>query len=244
MRTHIDIDEDVLASVEELGGFATKREAVNAAFAEMARKLAARRLASRNTHCKWGAGLAHGPPSQPSPRGGRADHAGPKSRLVSRRQAARRPSELNETCAVAVPPAADSGRRAPAMACYWPSRLRNAAMFPAPPSFSTTTMPSRSVTLIECGPPASTLETNSRLRPPRAKVETVGLPAFTTKTKRPSPLSASAPCEPSPPPLAARAASASPPASSGAKTRSSLPAVAIGAAMLTSLVSQSLGHAG
>ena len=34
MKTHIDIDGDVLASVQELGGFATKREAVNTALAD------------------------------------------------------------------------------------------------------------------------------------------------------------------------------------------------------------------
>jgi Arc/MetJ family transcription regulator len=44
MKTHIDIDGDVLTTVQELGGFGTKREAVNAALAELARKLAARKL--------------------------------------------------------------------------------------------------------------------------------------------------------------------------------------------------------
>ena len=44
MKTHIEIDDEVLASVQELGGFATKREAVHAALAELARKLAARKL--------------------------------------------------------------------------------------------------------------------------------------------------------------------------------------------------------
>ena len=44
MKTHIVIDGDVLAAVQQLGGFATKREAVNASLAEMARKLAARKL--------------------------------------------------------------------------------------------------------------------------------------------------------------------------------------------------------
>ena len=44
MKTHIDIDGDALASVQALGGFATKREAVNAALTEIARKLAARKL--------------------------------------------------------------------------------------------------------------------------------------------------------------------------------------------------------
>jgi Arc/MetJ family transcription regulator len=44
MKTRIDIDGDVLSAVQELGGFATKREAVNTALAELARKLAARQL--------------------------------------------------------------------------------------------------------------------------------------------------------------------------------------------------------
>ena len=53
MKTHIDIDGDVLASVQELGGFATKREAVNAALAELARKLAARKLLELRGKMKW-----------------------------------------------------------------------------------------------------------------------------------------------------------------------------------------------
>lgn len=53
MKTHIDIDEDVLASVQELGGFATKREAVNAALAELARKLAARKLLDMRGTMQW-----------------------------------------------------------------------------------------------------------------------------------------------------------------------------------------------
>ena len=44
MKTHIDIYEGMLATVQELGGFATKREAVNAALADLARRLAARQL--------------------------------------------------------------------------------------------------------------------------------------------------------------------------------------------------------
>lgn len=53
MKTHIDIDGEVLASVQELGGFATKREAVNAALAELARKLAARKLLDMRGTVKW-----------------------------------------------------------------------------------------------------------------------------------------------------------------------------------------------
>ncbi len=53
VKTHIDIDDVVLASVQELGGFATKREAVNAALTEMARKLAARKLLEMRGKLKW-----------------------------------------------------------------------------------------------------------------------------------------------------------------------------------------------
>ena len=53
MKTHIDIDSDVLEAVQQLGGFATKREAVNAALTEMARKLAARKLLGMRGKLKW-----------------------------------------------------------------------------------------------------------------------------------------------------------------------------------------------
>ena len=53
MKTHIDIDDDILASVQELGNFATKREAVNAALAELARKLAARKLLDMRGTLNW-----------------------------------------------------------------------------------------------------------------------------------------------------------------------------------------------
>ena len=57
MKTHIDIDGDVLASVQELGGFATKREAVNTALVDLARKLAARKLLEMRGKLKWGGDL-------------------------------------------------------------------------------------------------------------------------------------------------------------------------------------------
>ncbi len=53
MKTHIDIDGDALATVQELGGFATKREAVNAALVELARKLAARKLLDMRGTLQW-----------------------------------------------------------------------------------------------------------------------------------------------------------------------------------------------
>ena len=53
MKTHIDIDDEVLASVQELGGYATKREAVHAALTELARRLAARKLLEMRGKLKW-----------------------------------------------------------------------------------------------------------------------------------------------------------------------------------------------
>jgi antitoxin ParD1/3/4 len=53
MKTHIDIDADTLASVQALGGFTTKRDAVNAALTELARKLAARKLLEMRGTVTW-----------------------------------------------------------------------------------------------------------------------------------------------------------------------------------------------
>lgn len=53
MKTHIDIDSDALASVQALGGFTTKRDAVNAALVELARKLAARKLLDMQGTLAW-----------------------------------------------------------------------------------------------------------------------------------------------------------------------------------------------
>ncbi len=53
MKTHIDIDSAALASVQALGGFATKREAVNAALTDFARKLAARKLLEMRGKVPW-----------------------------------------------------------------------------------------------------------------------------------------------------------------------------------------------
>lgn len=64
MKTHIDIDEDVLAAVQALGAYATKREAVHAALSDMARRLSARELLKmRGT-----ADFAGEPPSAREPR--------------------------------------------------------------------------------------------------------------------------------------------------------------------------------
>lgn len=53
MKTHIDIDEAVLSSVQQLGGYATKREAVHAALTDLARRLAARRLLEMRGAFEW-----------------------------------------------------------------------------------------------------------------------------------------------------------------------------------------------
>ncbi len=53
MKTHIDIDEKVLSSVQALGGYATKREAVHAALTHMARRLAARELLKMRGTMNW-----------------------------------------------------------------------------------------------------------------------------------------------------------------------------------------------
>ncbi len=53
MKTHIEIDDAVLASVQQLGGFATKREAVHAALTDMARRLAARQLLDMQGKFDW-----------------------------------------------------------------------------------------------------------------------------------------------------------------------------------------------
>ena len=64
MKTHIDIDEDVLATVQTLGRYATKREAVHAALSDMARRLAARQL----LEMRGTADFAGDPPSAREPR--------------------------------------------------------------------------------------------------------------------------------------------------------------------------------
>jgi Arc/MetJ family transcription regulator len=53
MKTHIDIDETVLASVQRLGGYTTKREAVHAALTDHARRLAALKLLAMRGTRRW-----------------------------------------------------------------------------------------------------------------------------------------------------------------------------------------------
>ena len=44
MKTHLDLDGALLEKVQTLGGYATKRQAVDAALRDHARRLAARQL--------------------------------------------------------------------------------------------------------------------------------------------------------------------------------------------------------
>ena len=53
MKTHIDIDDAVLASVQRLGAYTTKREAVHAALADHARRLAALKLLALRDTRPW-----------------------------------------------------------------------------------------------------------------------------------------------------------------------------------------------
>ena len=53
MKTHIDIDDTVLASVRKLGGYSSKREAVHAALTDHARRLAASKLLALRGSRRW-----------------------------------------------------------------------------------------------------------------------------------------------------------------------------------------------
>ena len=59
MKTHIEIDDAMLAAVQQLGGFATKDEAVHAALVSLARKLAALELLEMRGTLKWDADEAN-----------------------------------------------------------------------------------------------------------------------------------------------------------------------------------------
>ena len=59
MKIHIDIDDAALAGVQTLGGFATQREAVNAALNEFARTLAARKLLDMRGTVSWDGASTH-----------------------------------------------------------------------------------------------------------------------------------------------------------------------------------------
>ena len=53
MKTHIELDDAVLEQVFKLGGFATKKAAVNAALAEYARLLQRRDLLAMRGKVRW-----------------------------------------------------------------------------------------------------------------------------------------------------------------------------------------------
>ena len=58
MRTHVEIDDALLEQVIRLGGFATKKAAVNAALAELSRALKRRQLLEMRGKVPWNGDLA------------------------------------------------------------------------------------------------------------------------------------------------------------------------------------------
>ncbi len=58
MKTHIDLNESLLARVLKLGGFETKRAAVNEALAEYERLLKRRKLLALRGKVEWQGNLA------------------------------------------------------------------------------------------------------------------------------------------------------------------------------------------
>lgn len=53
MRTHIELDADLLAQVQQLGRFPTKKAAVNTALAEYAKLLKRRQLLALEGQVRW-----------------------------------------------------------------------------------------------------------------------------------------------------------------------------------------------
>ena len=53
MKTHIELDDKLLAEVLELGGFATKKAAVNTALAEYVKLLKRRELLEMRGKIRW-----------------------------------------------------------------------------------------------------------------------------------------------------------------------------------------------
>ncbi len=58
MKTHIELDDELLEQVFRLGGFATKKAAVNTALAEYANLLKRRELLAMRGHVRWEGDLA------------------------------------------------------------------------------------------------------------------------------------------------------------------------------------------
>ena len=57
MRTHIDLDDHTLDQVVRLGGFPSKKAAVNTALAEYAKMLKRKQLAELRGQVPWEGGL-------------------------------------------------------------------------------------------------------------------------------------------------------------------------------------------
>jgi len=53
MKTHIELDDELLKQVFQLGGFATKKAAVNAALAEYVKLLQRRQLLDMRGKIRW-----------------------------------------------------------------------------------------------------------------------------------------------------------------------------------------------
>lgn len=58
MKTHIELDDQLLEEVFRLGGFETKKAAVNAALAEYAKVLKRRELLEMRGQVRWEGDLA------------------------------------------------------------------------------------------------------------------------------------------------------------------------------------------
>ena len=58
MKTHIDLDEQLLEQVVQLGGFDTKKAAVNTALAEYVKLLKRRELLAMRGQVRWEGDLA------------------------------------------------------------------------------------------------------------------------------------------------------------------------------------------
>jgi len=53
MRTHVELDDTLLEQVIRLGGFPTKKAAINAALAELSRALKRRQLLALRGKIRW-----------------------------------------------------------------------------------------------------------------------------------------------------------------------------------------------
>lgn len=53
MRTHVEVDDEVLQQVMNLGGFSSKKTAINTALSEFSRALKRRQLLAMQGKVKW-----------------------------------------------------------------------------------------------------------------------------------------------------------------------------------------------